>query len=114
MPIKRRTLPAVAIQRDVLLEIKEQFRAAGFDRWSIKSTDAVMTFTGQAATGDTIRSSLVFSDGFQEQTISRTDGVLTTAKRRAAARKLRKLGLTQAQIADRLGCSQRTISNDLR
>jgi hypothetical protein len=114
MPIKRRTLPAVVVQRDVLLQLKEQFRSAGFDRWTIKATDAVMTFTGQGQSGETIRSSLVFSDGFQEQTISKTDGVLTAAKRRAAARKLDKLGLTQAQIADRLGCSQRTISSDLK
>ena len=38
---------------------------------------------------------------------------LTIKQRRKEARRLSKIGLTQVDIAEKLGVSQKTISNDL-
>jgi hypothetical protein len=85
----------------------------GFDEWVIKSRHGQRTLIGKTKDGETTRLSIYRKNGFSEQTLS-SCAPLTPEQRRKEAKRLRKIGHTQTEIADRLGCSQKTISVDLR
>ena len=67
--------------------------------------------TAKTATGTATLNELVFN-GYREQTRTFAPK-LSISERRSTAKRLQKNGHTQQEIADRLGVSQKTISNDL-
>jgi DNA-binding CsgD family transcriptional regulator len=96
-----------------LNEIEAFFRQQGLEEWTMKSKGAHKTITGRTSDGATIRLSTYTSDGYSERTSSNCAGI-SRAQRRIQAQRLAKQGLTQMEIAERIGCSQKTVSNDLR
>jgi DNA-binding NarL/FixJ family response regulator len=107
--VNRSLLPALAPQLKALSDV---FESAGVLEWSISSTADVRRIKARTMAGEAVTLTQIVGPGYQEQTVSRCAG-LTIKQRRIEAKKLRKRGLTQADIAERLGVSQKTISNDL-
>ena len=101
------------VLRDPLDEIKDTFTQRGIVEWNIKFKGGYEQISARTKSGDVYRISSYSGNGFRERNISHCQQ-LTPAKRQLEAKRLSREGLTQAQIAERLGCSQRTISNDLR
>lgn len=104
---------AVRVLNEPLAAIDAFFRQQGLDEWSIKSKPDHKTVIARARDGNAVRYSVYTSNGFCERTLSSCDR-LPPARRKAEAKRLSKKGLTQTEIAERLGCSQKTVSNDLR
>jgi hypothetical protein len=96
-----------------LREIEVFFQRQGLDEWTVKAKGGLRIITGRSSTGETIRFSTYTSDGYSERTTSRSFG-LSRVQRQLQAKRLSKQGLTQMEIAERLGCSQKTVSDDLR
>lgn len=92
--------------------ITESFAAAGVDDWTIRSRHGLVNVRAKTPDGQAVTFSNQVSSVLQYQTQSRC-AVLTIRQRRLEAKRLRKRGLTQGEIADMLGVSQKTISNDL-
>jgi len=89
------------------------FDQQGITEWSIKSKGGQRTISGRTESGGAVRFSSYTSNGFRSRTSSSCDK-LSPARRKAEAKRMSKRGLTQSEIAEHLGCSQKTISNDLR
>lgn len=103
---------ALRVPSEPLAEIDALFHEQGIVEWSIRSKHGHKTISGRTKSGGTVRYSVYASNGFRERSVSSCDG-LAPARRRAEAKRLSKSGLTQTEIAERLGCSQKTVSNDL-
>ena len=104
---------AVRILNEPLVAIDAFFRQQGFEEWVVKSTPGHKTISARTNDGEAVRYSSYTSDGFRESTSS-SCARLPPTRRKAEAKRLSKKGLTQTEIAERLGCSQKTVSNDLR
>jgi len=104
---------ALRIPGQALSEIDALFREQGLIEWTIKSKGGHRVISGRTCEGGAVRFSSYSSDGYSERTSSRSAG-LSTIQRQKQAKRLSKQRLTQNEIAERLGCSQKTISNDLR
>lgn len=102
----------VRVPSEPLAEIEALFHEQGIIEWSIKSKRGHKTISGRTKSGGAVRYSVYASNGFHERSVSSCNG-LSPARRRAEAKRLSKRGLTQTEIAERLGCSQKTVSNDL-
>ena len=112
--IKRRQLPVVTITAADLDATDASLKKQGFTKWKMTSDDNGVVFSGTSFDGSTTRFASYSKSVFQERHISRTNGRVSPEDRKKEAKRLRKTGMTQAQIAERLGCAQKTISNDLR
>lgn len=106
-------LPAVRVPRELLNNIDNSFRQYGLDEWKAASKNGRVSLSGKTNGGITVSFSSYSSDGYSERTVSSSDR-LTPARRRKEATRMYREGLTQTQIAERLGCSQKTVSNDLQ
>jgi len=104
---------AIQVPNEPLAAIDAFFRQQGVEEWSIKSKPDHKTILARTKDGNAVRYSVYMSKGFRESTSSSCDG-LPPARRKAEAKRLSKKGLTQTEIAECLGCSQKTVSNDLR
>jgi DNA-directed RNA polymerase specialized sigma24 family protein len=104
---------ALRVPGEPLSEIDAFFRQQGLDEWTVKSKGSRKLITGRTSDGTTLRYSTYASDGYSERTSSSCAG-LSRAQRQIQAKRLAKQGHTQMEIAERLGCSQKTVSNDLR
>jgi len=104
---------AVRVPSEPLAAIDAFFRQQGMSEWSIKSKPDQKTIIARTSEGNAVRYSVYTSNGFRESTSSSCER-LPPARRKAEAKRLSKKGLTQTEIAERLGCSQKTVSNDLR
>lgn len=98
--------------RQELNEIDQFLARQGFDNWTLKSRRGQRTLVGKLKSGETIRIADYSGNGFSERTVSMC-APLSASERKKEAKRLRGVGHTQAEIADRLGCSQKTISLDL-
>jgi hypothetical protein len=103
----------VRVPRDQLDELRETFTGQGFTKFSISYGDGEEVVVARTKDGQTFRASRYDGVGFSERTISRSRR-MSSKHRRKEAKRLSRAGLTQTRIAQRLGFSQRTISNDLR
>ena len=115
--IKRRTnLPAVTITADDLSSIGTWSRKLGLAKGRLTFDPNGVVLTGKAFDDSTVRFASYANKrtGFTEQVVSTADPLVSPAMRAREAKRMHKEGLTQHQIAERLGCSQKTISNDLR
>lgn len=124
IPAKRKiksTPPAVVVPSTVkpvmaqqtLNQIDEMIGDLGLSKVTITIDDGKRTLKGRTNNGQAVN--VVVRDsgsGFKERTVSMCD-VLTIEDRQAEAKRLKQEGFTQAVIADKLGVSQKTISNDL-
>lgn len=115
--MKRKSLlPNTAVPNLPLPQFAELGRLLannGFLEWSLSSKNGTQSLTAKRKDGKTFNYSEFEIDGFQERSVAQS--VKTNIKQRqAAAKLLNKKGLTQMEIAKRLGVSQKTISNDLR
>lgn len=108
VPAKR--TKALAIQRAT--ELAEDFAEIGITNWETKHKNGKTTLVARNENGDVFRIEDYSGSSYMERTISQCQK-LTPPERKSEAKRLRKQGLTQSEIADRLGCSQKTISNDL-
>ena len=104
---------AIQVPSEPLNEIDALFRQQGIEEWTVKSKGAQKTISGRTKSGRAVRLSIYTSNGFRKRTSSSCDG-LSPARRKAEAKRMSKEGLTQSEIAEHLGCSQKTVSNDLR
>lgn len=113
---KQKQLATAAVNAPLerLKEIDHVFTAMGLVEWEASSKSGQRTIKGKTADGQTVRLSSYDDNGFSERTIS-SCGRLSPPERKEEVRRLYNggRGLTQMQIADRLGVSQKTISNDL-
>ncbi|MGP0873248.1 hypothetical protein ACJ8QF_24100 [Serratia sp. CY81684] len=81
--------------------------------WKASSKSGQVTVSGiSGRTGQHVRVTTYEGTGFSERTVSTCDP-MSLAQRRQETQRLRSTGLSQQQIADRLGVSQKTVSNDL-
>jgi len=124
IPAKRKiksTPPAVVapstvkpvMAQQTLNQIDEMIGDLGLSKVTITIDDGKRTLKGRTNDGQAVN--VVVRDsgsGFKERTVSMCD-VLTIDDRQAEAKRLKREGFTQAVIADKLGVSQKTISNDL-
>jgi hypothetical protein len=94
-------------------ELNEFFHTQGFVDWAIISKGNRRTFKGKTADGETVNINAYQNGEFQERTISKC-GDLSYSQRVSEAKRMDKDNLTQAEIAARLGVSQKSISNYLR
>jgi hypothetical protein len=106
-------LTAFQVPNEPLGQIDAFFRHQGLEEWTVKSTRGYKTIIGRTKDGGAVRHEVYAADGFRERISSSCDR-LSPTKRRAEAKRMSKRGLTQMEIAQRLGCSQKTVSNDLR
>ncbi|EHU9520833.1 HTH domain-containing protein [Vibrio vulnificus] len=88
-------------------------QGAGLVNFEVSCNNGELTVTGSNEHGQQVRISSYQGNGFQEGTLS-TFQPSSIEQRRAETRRLRSTGLTQQEIADRLGVSQKTVSNDLK
>lgn len=103
----------VRVPRDLLDEIRSTFERQGVAECKIHFKDRLEVISAKGRNGETIRVSTYRDGGFRERTVSHCER-LTPTQRRKEARRMYRDGLTQIQIAERLGCSQKTISNDVK
>jgi DNA-binding NarL/FixJ family response regulator len=101
-------LPAVAYDRIWRIVEDNDLR-----EWKASYRNGVLAVVGKNRRNVTFRHSLYASNGYAERTLSISTR-LSPRRRRREARRMYRDGLTQVQIAERLGCSQKTISVDLR
>ena len=94
-------------------EVSEFLQELGITEWTAKVKNGSTTFVGKADDGTITRFSNYSGNGFTERTVSKCVP-LTPSERQEEARRLSRQKLTQIDIAERLGVSQKTISNDLR
>ncbi|HEI2929593.1 TPA: helix-turn-helix domain-containing protein [Escherichia coli] len=85
----------------------------GLINFNISCNNGELTIMGADQNGTHIRVNSYQGNGFTEGTMSTFQPRGKEARRLEAIR-LRKSGLTQQEIANRLGVSQKTISNDLK
>jgi hypothetical protein len=104
---------AVQVPSEPLSQVETLLRQQGIVEWTIKSKPGRKTISGRTTNGGAVRYQFYSGNGFRERTSSSCDP-LPPQKRRAEAKRMTKEGLTQTEIAERLGCSQKTVSNDLR
>ena len=111
LPATPRKTAAVSPKRSIE-DFAGHLTSLGFDDWTASSKNGMTRFKGriddQTVTFQTYR-----APGLVLQSASKCEK-LPVKRRREEARKLRRKGHTQVEIADRLGVSQKTISNDLR
>ena len=104
---------ALQVPREPMDAIDAFFAQQGITEWTMRAKGGQRTIAGRTEDGGAIRISSYTSKGFRSRTSSSCGG-LTPARRKAEAKRMKKAGLTQSEIAEHLGCSQKTISNDLR
>lgn len=86
---------------------------AGLVNFTASYEQGQLTVCGTNSSGHQVRISSYQGNGLTEGTMSTFQPGSRDA-RQAEAMRLRSIGLTQLEIANRLGVSQKTISNDLR
>lgn len=96
-----------------LNEVSSVLEEQGIVQWKATVKNGSTTFVGKTEDGTTVRYTNYTTNGFSEKTISKCEQ-LQISNRQAEAKRLSRLKHTQAEIAERLGVSQKTISNDLR
>lgn len=100
--------------KNFLAELNDVLGSIGVEECSILIQKGKKHFKGRTKDGKAIN--VILRDGgsgFQEQTLS-VCAVLSLNDRRIEAKRLKKEGMSQAAIGERLGVSQKTISNDLK
>lgn len=85
----------------------------GLINFKVSCNEGELTVTGTDQGGKHIRVNSYQGNGFTEGTMSTFQPESKEARKFEAVR-LRGAGLTQQEIANRLGVSQKTISNDLK
>ena len=103
----------VRIPRDLLDDLRDKLARQGVQDCTIRISGDLDTIRATTEGGEVIRVSTYRGVGYQERTVSRCLP-LAAAQRRKQARRMYGEGLTQEQIGDSLGCSQKTICNDVR
>ncbi|ECK5632010.1 helix-turn-helix domain-containing protein [Vibrio fluvialis] len=88
-------------------------QGAGLVNFQVSCSNGELTVTGTNQSGQQVRINQYQGNGYTEGTLS-TFQPSNIEARQNEARRLRSNGLTQQEIADRLGVSQKTISNDLK
>lgn len=101
------------VPREPMGAMEAFFDQQGITEWSINAKGGQRTISGRTESGGAVRFSSYISKGFRSRTSSSCEG-LSPARRKAEAKRMKNTGLTQSEIAEHLGCSQKTISNDLR
>lgn len=99
-------------QPAIIERADQVFNDLGIISGSIRKTPTSITVHGTNHNNEAVTVHGANFHGYQEQRLTSFDG--STEDRKLAAKQLRRQGLSQAAIADRLGVSQKTISNDLR
>lgn len=115
----RKKLPILRVPKDVrarnfLAQLDDVLGTIGVEECSILIQKGKKHFKGRTRDGKAIN--VILRDGgsgFQEQTLS-VCAVLSVEDRKIEAKRLKKEGMSQAAIGERLGVSQKTISNDLK
>jgi DNA-binding transcriptional regulator YiaG len=87
--------------------------SAGLVNFDVSCNNGELTVTGTNQTGQQIRINQYQANGFSEGTLS-TFQPSSRESRQYEAKRLKGNGLSQQEIANRLGVSQKTISNDLK
>ena len=103
---------ALKVPNDLFDIIDDDFKSQGLLEWTMKSAEGEKCLTGRTINGVSVRIARYDNNGFSEKTASICRR-LSPAKRKIEAKRLHKKGLTQNAISERLGCSQKTISNDI-
>lgn len=85
----------------------------GLINFNVSCNHGELTVTGTDQTGNRVRVNSYQGNGFTEGTMSTFQPGSKEARRLEVVR-LRGNGLTQQEIANRLGVSQKTVSNDLK
>lgn len=88
-------------------------QSLGLVNFNVTCKNGQLTVSGTNQGGQKVRVSGYQANGYTEGSMSSFQPSTIDA-RRAEANRLKSLGLTQQEIADRLGVSQKTISNDLQ
>lgn len=96
---------------DILAIIKSN----QIDSWIMeKSANGAIKFQASTAAGNSIIIEKRTVGSYSRTTTEKISRPDTISERRKIAGELRKEGMTQKEIAARTGCSQKTVSNDLK
>lgn len=105
--------PSSPIATQAIREMSNFLDEMGLVEGTISIKGGKKTLKGKTENGQAVNFSIQNSGtGFREQTISVCE-VLSIPDRRAEAKRLKAAGLSQTEIAGKLGVSQKTISDDL-
>lgn len=85
----------------------------GLVNFNVKCNNGELVVSGTSANGKKYRVSSYDNNGYTEGTMSSFNPGQPADRKKEAVR-LRNTGLSQQEIANRLGVSQKTISNDLK
>lgn len=100
--------------KNFLAELDDVLETIGVEECNILIQKGKKHFKGRTGDGKAINVILRdFGSGFQEQTLS-VCPVLSVEDRKIEAMRQKRVGMSQAAIGERLGVSQKTISNDLK
>lgn len=110
--IPRKRIEAATLD-EVADHCSELFDNLNMSSGKVIRTPGKIRITGRTAQNDVINFSKQESGNYQSKTTS-SYRPSTSQERQKTAKQLRKAGLTQEQIANELGVSQKTISNDLK
>ena len=105
--------PAIAPAACDISTIPGIIQKFGLVNFNVSCSHGELTVTGTDQSGKHVRVNSYQGNGFTEGTMS-TFQPGSKEARQFEAMRLRKDGLTQQEIANRLGVSQKTISNDLK
>ena len=108
----RSPIPAKTTKPAIIERADNVFNDLNLVAGSIKKNSTGITVSGVDKNNQAVTIHGADYHGYREQRITSFQG--TTDDRKKVAKELRNQGLSQATIADRLGVSQKTISNDLR
>jgi DNA-binding NarL/FixJ family response regulator len=108
----RSPIPAKTTKPAIIERADNVFNDLNLVAGSIKKNSTGITVSGVDRNNQAVTIHGADYHGYREQRITSFQG--TTDDRKKVAKELRNQGLSQATIADRLGVSQKTISNDLR
>lgn len=107
------TSTAIAQQQQELIESLLSGRLTGEIKVSL---DGTMKIRAQDAKGATMTLTGYINEhtGYQERGFSALPRKLSPVERREEVQRLAATGMTQQAIAERLGVSQKTVSNDIK
>lgn len=105
--------PAPQPNNPIVGEINHFFDSLNLQTGTIAKTPTGVVITGQNSSNQQVGLRGQSIGNFSSMTVS-TFNPTTPQERRDVSKELYKQGMTQQQIANTLGVSQKTISNDLK
>lgn len=111
VPANAAPTPTTAAPACDISAVPGMIQSMGLVDFNVKCQGGQVTITGTSQDGKHHRVTSYQNNGYTEGSMSTFQG--STTDRKAEAERLRNTGLTQQAIADRLGVSQKTISNYL-